>query len=292
MSLPALPARRTDSHKGDYGRTLLVGGSRGMAGAIGLSGMAALRMGAGLVTLAIPADCLTTVAAYEPCYTTVPLPCDREGRIRLEAAEGALQRSLDMDAAGLGPGLGRSSELNRFVARLVRRIACPLVVDADGLNAVADVPNVWSRARGPRILTPHPGELARLAGTDIPSRSEAIRHTRRLAKQWNVVIALKGHRTYVTDGIAEYTNATGNPGMATGGAGDVLTGILVALLGQGMAPFDAACLGVYLHGSAGDLAAERWGYWGLTARDLVPALADACQLHHKNALHPTTNSCS
>jgi ADP-dependent NAD(P)H-hydrate dehydratase len=277
--LPVLPPRRPESHKGDFGRALLVGGSRGMTGAIALAGMAALRSGAGLVTLAVPDTCLEVAAGFEPCYMTVPLPCDDEGRLSWASHERIVDLARPATCVALGPGLGRSRDLDRLVAWLYQNVAQPIVVDADALNALSVDPDHLAHPAGPRILTPHPGEFRRLIG-DQDQRfgpndltGEAIR----VAQQHNMVLVLKGHRTLVTDGQRCFFNTTGNPGMSTGGAGDVLTGVVTALVCQGLAPFEAAQLGVYVHGLAGDLAAEQRGQVSLTAADLVRCLAAAFQ---------------
>ncbi len=277
-SLPTLPPRNAASHKGNYGRALLVGGSRGMTGAISLAGLAALRGGAGLVQLATPDECLPIVAASEPSYMTAGLPSDREGRISIRAGEKILQLAENATAIGCGPGLGRSKGLDHLVATLYTKIERPLVLDADALNALADDAETLDRAAGPRILTPHPGEFARLLGV---STSTVQSHREKLAKQFAarhaVIVVLKGQGTVITDGSQTAINKTGNPGMATGGTGDILTGLITALLCQGLSPLDAARLGTHLHGLAGDLAAEELGQASLMASDLVKCLPQAFQ---------------
>ncbi len=236
-----------------------------MSGAVALAGMAALRGGAGLVRLAVPDRCLETVAAMEPSYMTVPLPATFE--MILELAEPAT-------VVACGPGLGRSDELNGLVRRLYRELAKPLVVDADGLNALADDPDVLKEPGGPRILTPHPGEFARLVGKKLDTEDRESAAVE-LAAKCGVVLVLKGHRTLITDGKRQAKNTTGNPGMATGGSGDVLTGLITALGCQGLDPFEAAQLGVHLHGLAGDFAASELGEVSMIASDLVQFLPDA-----------------
>ena len=274
-----LPPRRPDSHKGDYGRVLIIGGSQGMAGAMGLAGMAALRSGAGLVRLAIPQGIQATVAGYEPCYTTIGLPQDDGGRIADSAIpilENAIQEAT---VVAFGPGLGRSADLIRLATWLYETVAQPLVIDADGLNALSALREILSTkgerlptANGPRIFTPHPGEFARLLGIQKFDPTDRERLARDYAAQHRVVLLLKGSRTILTDGERSFQNSSGNPGMATGGTGDVLTGVIAALLGQGLPPLDAVRLGAYAHGLAGDFAAERLGQTGLIARDLVEYL--------------------
>jgi NAD(P)H-hydrate epimerase len=275
-SLPSLPPRADDSHKGDFGRVLLVGGSRAMGGGIALSGMAALRSGAGLVELAVPDVCQSTVASFDPAYMTVGLPSDGSGRIAQREWKDIRRITEGPDVLGCGPGLGRSLGLTWLVCRLYTQFPRTMVVDADGLNALAERPDSLGASAGPRILTPHPGEFRRLAKTDAKlPREEAESRANELAARWGAVIVLKGHRTLITDGRDSFTNPTGNPGMATGGTGDVLTGVVSALAAGGLSPLDAARLGVYVHGLAGDIAAERFGQVSLTAGDVAFCLPAA-----------------
>ena len=253
--LPRLPRRAPESHKGDYGRALLIGGSRGMSGAIALAGMATLRSGAGLVTLATAGECLETVAGFEPSYMTVGLPGDRDGRIGLAAKDRISELAEGTTCLACGPGLGQSSDLAKLVSWLNATFPQPLVLDADAINALAAQPEGLADAGGPRILTPHPGEFRRLIQQDTGGDDLAERAVS-LATEHNIVVVLKGHKTLVTDGQQQERNTTGNPGMATGGSGDVLTGVITALVCQGLEPFDAALLGVHVHGLAGDLAAK------------------------------------
>lgn len=273
--LPSLAPRRPDSHKGDYGRALLVGGSRGMAGAIGLSGMAALRSGAGLVTVAVPDVCQATVAGYEPCYMTVGLPSDAAGRIASGAEATVVTLAAAATVVALGPGLGRSAALDQLVGSLYQNLTQTMVVDADALNALAGNRALLPAPGGPRILTPHPGEFARLMGGQPPAGTKPRQWAMELAGHCGVVVVLKGHRTLVTDGTMATEGTTGNPGMATGGSGDVLTGVITALVCQGMTPVDAAQLAVHVHGRAGDLAAAQLGQVGMIARDLLLHLPQA-----------------
>ncbi|HEV3341283.1 MAG TPA: NAD(P)H-hydrate dehydratase [Pirellulales bacterium] len=276
--LPKLPPRKPDAHKGDFGTALLVGGARGMAGAISLSGMAALRGGAGLVRLAVPLSSQDVVARFEPSYMTVGLPCDDAGRISLSAREAIAELAERSTAVGCGPGLGRSAELDELVLWLYTRLKQPAVFDADALNALAAQGDLLASPAGPRILTPHPGEFQRLIGArDRASRPEMEQAAVELAARSGIVIVLKGHRTLITDGRRQTYNTTGNPGMATGGTGDVLTGLTTALLCQHLSPFDAARLASHLHGLAGDLAAEELGEVSLIASDLVRSLPAAFQ---------------
>lgn len=274
--LPVLPPRSSDGHKGDYGRALIIGGARGMSGAVALSGQACLRSGAGLVRLAVSESSLDSVAAHEASYMTLPLPQDTRGRIAWRA-KAKLVRAIEWSTVvACGPGLGQSVDIRRLVAWLYQHVTVPLVVDADGLNALAQARCDLARHAGPRILTPHVGEFRRLTNVDeSASREELEAAAVSLAKQAGVVMVLKGHRSLVTDGARVAHNTTGNPGMATGGTGDVLTGVVAALVGQGMPPADATRLGVHIHGAAGDLAAQRYGQVSMIASDLVRCLPDA-----------------
>jgi ADP-dependent NAD(P)H-hydrate dehydratase len=273
-SLPQLPPRNPDSHKGDYGRALLIGGSRGMAGAIGLAGMACLRSGAGLVKIASPVDAADTVASFEPSYMVTALPLKDDGNAA--AAQSEIEKLLDWaTCVAIGPGLGRSADATALVRWLYKTAKQPLVVDADALNALAEHPDELATKAGPRILTPHPGEFARLCPLKDDSRQAQAAAAHKLAWEKHIIVLLKGHRTYITSGSEDALNQTGNPGMATGGCGDVLTGIITALLGQGLAPFDAAVLGAHVHGLAGDLAAFELGQVSLIASDLVRFLPQA-----------------
>jgi NAD(P)H-hydrate epimerase len=273
--LPHLPPRNADAHKGDFGVALVIGGSRGMSGAAALAGMSALSGGAGLVRVAVPDVCLETVAGFEPCYTTIPLPCDAAGRLNKNALPVLLEQSHQATAVALGPGLNRSAEMDDLVAALYREIDRPMVVDADALNALSSQPDIFrSPPGGPRVLTPHPGEFARITGKKLEG-SEREEAAVELAANSGTVVLLKGHQTLVTDGRRRAYNTTGNPGMATGGSGDVLTGLLAALLCQKLAPYDAARLAAHLHGLSGDLAAKERGEISLVARDLVDFLPKA-----------------
>jgi NAD(P)H-hydrate epimerase len=246
-----------------------------MAGSISLSGKAALRSGAGLVTVATADVCQSTVAGFEPALMTAALPSDAEGRISTGALDKVRELSDRATMVGCGPGLGHSAEITALVVGLYRELRLPMVVDADGLNALSSLPDVGATHAGPRILTPHPGEFARLVRKPHLRTADAITDAVALAARYSAIVVLKGHRTLVTDGSRQYINSTGNAGMATGGTGDVLTGIITGLLGQGLAAFEAAQLGVYIHGLAGDLAAEKLGELSLIASDLLDYLPAA-----------------
>lgn len=276
LPLPKLPPRKPDSHKGDYGRILLIGGSRGMAGAIALAGKAALRAGAGLVTLALPTTILETVAAHDPCYMTWPLPADDLGRIAADADLAVDVPLRTANVVALGPGLGQSDVLRHLVRKWYAEITTPMVIDADALNLLSQVENGFASPAGPRVLTPHPGEFRTMAGIEKTASREALEAKAiECAGQWGVTIILKGHRSLITDGARSFHNLTGNPGMATGGAGDVLTGVTTALLSQLATPLEAARLAVHVHGLAGDLAAQEVGQIGMTAMEILQWLPKA-----------------
>lgn len=248
-----------------------------MSGAPSLAGLGALRGGAGLVYVAVPHEVLPFVASIEPSYLTFQLPTHEEfGSLSAAALPALVKLCEGKDAIGVGPGLGLTSETTAIVTRLYRKIAQPMVVDADALNALATMPTSLKRSAGPRVFTPHPGEFARLLGLDIASvQRQRETLASNFAKANGVVLLLKGPQTIITDGNQMAINRTGNSGMATGGSGDVLTGLITALLGQGMPPFEAAQLGAHLHGLAGDLAAAELSQPGLIASDLPKYLAIA-----------------
>lgn len=270
-----LPPRPADSHKGTFGTVLVVAGSRGMSGAAVLCGRAALTGGAGLVRVATSQSCQSVVAAGEPAYTTIPLPEDRSGRIQLGAIESLRGEAARATVLACGPGWGRSPGLDFLAVRLHREIEQPIVWDADALNALAARPDSLAGAAGARVLTPHPGEFARLLGYRPPNRQAACDAARALAKEHGCVVLLKGNATFVTDGDRGWANDTGNPGMATGGAGDVLTGLLAACIAQGLPPYEAACYAAHVHGAAGDAATEALGEQGVTAERLIDFLPGA-----------------
>ncbi|HZF09041.1 MAG TPA: NAD(P)H-hydrate dehydratase [Thermoanaerobaculia bacterium] len=295
-----LPERDVDGHKGDYGHALLVAGSPGKAGAAILAARAAVRVGAGLVTVAVPEPLLATVDLGSVESMTLPLPAGPSGQLAAAAVDRLLAFAQGKSALALGPGLGQETETAEAIRRLVQEADLPLVLDADGLNAFAGrAGEIAGRAAQGRetVLTPHPGEMGRLLGIPTASvQADRIAAVRRAARETRAVVVLKGHLSLIAvpeaageddgdegDGeAAVYVNPTGNPGMATGGTGDVLTGILVGLLAQGLAAPEAAQLGVYLHGLAGDFVAERFGGAsgqgrGLAAGDLVEALPAAFQ---------------
>lgn len=268
--LPPLPKRPVEAHKGTFGSVLIAAGSRGMSGAACLAGLGALRGGAGLVTVAVPAGIQAIVAGVEPAYLTLALPEDGEGRIAGSARstlEIALARN---DVLGCGSGWGMSDSVLSLTEWIYKSVEKPVVLDADAINACGRLAGVFSSLPpAPRVLTPHPGEFARLLGCDT-SAVQANREQLAVefAARTGCVLVLKGAGTIITDGQRVAENTTGNSGMATGGTGDVLTGVIAALIAQGFAAFEAAQLGAHLHGLAGDIAAAELSQPGLIASDL------------------------
>jgi len=275
--IPRLKPRAADAHKGDFGKVCIIAGSIGMSGAAALAGKAALRAGAGLVRVATPKSILPIVASIEPSFTTIPLPEDNAGRIAASAANTILNLISDNDCIAFGPGLGITQGVSSVLERLLEQKGLRLIIDADGLNNLSKI-NDWPRKnKADIILTPHPGEMKRLwtglFRNPLPAdrKNQAIQ----MANKTGTTVVLKGKGTIVTDGEKLYVNKTGNPGMATGGTGDVLTGVITALVGQGLSNFDAATLGVYVHGLAGDIAANKFGQINLIATDVIESLGEA-----------------
>ncbi|MGL6194997.1 MAG: NAD(P)H-hydrate dehydratase [Thermoguttaceae bacterium] len=282
-----LPTRSPFSHKGDFGFVTVIGGSRGMSGAAALASKAALVTGAGLVRAAVPKSVLGTVASYVPEIMTQPLEEDRSGRISLNAFSEIQKSSEWSDLLAVGPGLGRSLGIDALIAKLYRTVEKPMILDADALFALSQRKNILdsyandvNRPNFTRILTPHTGEFRRLVDEPVPNeqteaeKAERITLAKRFAEKMKVILVLKGHETIVTDGKSVYVNNTGNPGMATAGSGDVLTGIIAGLLAQKLSAWEAAKSGVYLHGLAGDSAAEFLGHESLTASRIIDFLPE------------------
>jgi len=275
--IPKLKPRKPDAHKGDFGKVCIIGGCIGMSGAPALAGRAALRTGAGLVRVAVPRSVLSIVASIEPSYTTIPLAEDSAGRISAKAMNAILDAVSDNDCVAFGPGIGISGAIQSILQTLLEQDGLRLVIDADGLNNLAKIKNWPAKLKANLILTPHPGEMKRLWSglfrEQLPSDRSG--QAEKLAQRIKAVVVLKGAGTVVTDGQKVYINKTGNSGMATAGSGDVLTGVITALIGQGLSNFDAAVLGVYNHGLAGDIAAAKLGQVGLIATDIIESLPQA-----------------
>jgi ADP-dependent NAD(P)H-hydrate dehydratase len=267
-SVPRLSPRPDEAHKGMYGHALLVGGSLGMTGAIVLAGKGALRAGAGLVTLATPSPCQGIAAAALPTAMT----------LGWDSSLANLDSSKFQDCVlAIGPGLGQSPDSDRLAIERFVSWNGVAVMDADALNALSSVPWQDLRPSGPRVLTPHPGEWSRLCGAPASDRQAQRERAITIALKSQTVIVLKGHRTIVTDGTHLFENPTGNPSMAVGGNGDVLTGILTGLVCQSLSPFDAAVLAVYLHGLSGDIAHRILGTPSTLPEDLLDHLPTAFQ---------------
>lgn len=266
--LSILPDRDENAHKGNFGKILLLCGSRGFTGAAYLAAMGALRSGAGLIFLGVPESiyAIEAVKLNEP--VVFPLP-DKMGKLSEDAISEILERLPRMDAVLIGPGLGQSVGTYAVVKAVLEHAACPVVLDADGINVICAHKDILRGRTTPTILTPHDGEFARLGGVIGDDRSASAVE---MARDLGCTVLLKGHRTVITDGETIYINHTGNPGMAVGGSGDVLAGIIVSLLGQGINPLKAAACGAWLHGAAGDLCADEIGQYGMIPTDMVAAL--------------------
>ena len=263
-----LPKRDENAHKGDFGRVLLLCGSRGYTGAAYFAAMGALRTGAGLVYLGVPESiyAIEAVKLNEP--VVFPLP-EQGGRLSEAAVPEILEKIPRMDAVLIGPGLGLGQGSFAVLKAVLTHAACPVVVDADGITLLVPHMDILRGREAPTILTPHDGEFTRLFG---PVGEDRMAFARAAALESRGIMLLKGHRTCVTDGIREYRNTTGNPGMAVGGSGDVLAGVLVSLLGQGLEPLEAAACAAWLHGKAGDLCAGELGEYGMLPTDLLDFL--------------------
>ena len=279
-ALPKLPPRPANGHKGMFGRVLIVGGHDDMIGAPAMAGTSALRMGAGLVQVAVPRGILLSILSITPELIGLGLG-KGVGSELIEAAEKA-------NSIVLGPGLGQTADAKARVARLTQ-MDKPMVIDADGLNILAAGKKWPANFKARAVLTPHPGEMARLGKlfgqTKVPSDDEGrMKIALKAAEEFGQVIVLKGQHTIVTDGQRAYVNQTGDSSLSKAGTGDVLSGIIGALLGQKMEPFEAACLGVHLHGRAGEIAGKRLGQRCVLAREVIDALPQAVK-EHESAQH-------
>lgn len=276
------PTRATDAHKGDFGRVLLIGGSRGMSGSIALSSIAALKTGSGLVSAAIPDRCLETVAGFHPGIMTIPLADTDRGQFSIDAH---LPSIRGMDVVACGPGMRTGAGSVRIVEHLMQHNEKRRVMDADAINILSEHQLLESPAlpqdQSQLVLTPHPGELSRLTGVSAGDREQQIAAAGLLVEKHGLTMVVKGGPTVVLGrdegdhAVLQHVNTTGNPGMATAGSGDVLTGVIASLMGQGLSPWDAARLGVYVHGLAGDLAAAKHSPAGMTCLEIANALPSA-----------------
>ena len=266
--LSILPERDPFGHKGSFGKVLLLCGSRGFTGAAYLAAMGALRSGAGLVYLGVPESIYTIEAVKLNEPVVFPLP-DKEGKLSAEAIPQILNRLPAMDAILIGCGLGISEGTLAVVKAALENVACPVVLDADGINVLSGHMDILRGRQYPTILTPHDGEFRRVGGSVGDDRMASAGA---FASEFGCVLLLKGHRTCITDGQTGYVNGTGNSGMAVGGSGDVLAGILTGLLGQGIEPLKAAACAAWLHGAAGDLCASELGQYAMLPTDMLSAL--------------------
>lgn len=263
--LRLLPVREPWGHKGTFGKILLLCGSRGYTGAAYFAAMGALRTGAGLVFLGVPESIygIEAVKLNEP--VVFPL-ADENGRLGLLSIPEIEKKLPHMDAVLIGCGMGQSAGTLAVVKTVLEKAKCPVVVDADGINVLKEHKDILRGRTFPTILTPHDGELLRFGGTIGEDRMDSAAY---FSREWNCILLLKGHRTCITDGTTGYRNETGNPGMAVGGSGDILAGMIVSLLGQGLKPLEAAACGAWLHGAAGDLCAEEIGQYGMLPTDML-----------------------
>lgn len=277
--LPTIPTRRADTHKGDYGRVFVLAGSIGMTGAAYLCAKAALRSGAGLVTLGIPESLNTIMASKLTCVMTRPLPETTAHTLSKRANDIVIELTEKCDAVVMGPGLSQHPDTQRLILQLLVQINKPIVLDADGINALANNVDILNKVKKEIVLTPHPGEMARLIG--LKGAGEVQRNRIEIAREFvekrkNVTLVLKGAHTLAIDKNGYYINKTGNPGMATAGSGDVLTGMIGGLMGQKIfTNFETSQLSAYLHGLAGDIAAKEKGQISTIATDILDALPEA-----------------
>ena len=266
--LGLLPDRDACAHKGSFGRILLLCGSCGYTGAAALAAIGALRAGAGLVYLGVPKSIyqIEAIKLLEPIVFSLP---ETDGKFSLEATEALGNMIFTMDAILIGPGMGISEGTFAVTKWILQNAMCPVIVDADGINVLCKHKDILRGRTSSTILTPHTGEFNRLLGTKC---TERIQTTVELAKDLGSIVVHKGYRTVISDGQRVYINPTGNPGMAVGGSGDVLAGVITALVGQGMCPLDAAACGVWLHGAAGDICAQEIGQYGMLPSDILSVL--------------------
>ncbi len=263
--LNLLPDRDPFGHKGTFGKVLLLCGSRGFTGAAYLAAMGALRTGAGLVFLGVPESIydIEAVKLNEP--VVFPL-ADECGKLSADAIPEILEQLSQMDAVLIGCGLGQSPGTTAVVKAVLEQAKCPVVLDADGINVLTAHKDILRGRAYPTILTPHDGEFLRFGGKLGEDRMASAAS---YSQEWNCILLLKGHQTCISDGTSAYRNETGNPGMAVGGSGDVLAGMIVSLLGQGLAPLEAAACAAWLHGTAGDICAEEIGQYGMLPTDML-----------------------
>ncbi len=278
--VPLLPQRRNPFHKGDAGRIAVMAGSSGMIGAACLTARSALRSGAGLVYTIVPESILHIFQTKLTEVICVPVADSGHGFFTVDAADAILSFAAGCDGIALGPGMGRSEDTRKAVNYVLQNCERPVVIDADGF--VLTEKDVLRQRNAASVITPHPGEMALWLGKNISDIQRDRKKTAiQVSEEFQCVVVLKGDKTIVADHGRIYVNASGNPGMAAAGSGDVLSGVIAALIGQGMGAYDAAVLGVYLHGLAGDAAAEKLGEHSLIASDIIEFLPDAFIRHGK-----------
>ena len=266
--LSLLPDRLANTHKGNYGKLLLLCGSKGYTGAAALAAMGALRSGAGLVFLTV-LECIYEIESIkltEPIVQALP---SKNGMFSSDALDSMRKMFTGKDVLLIGPGIGRSQDTETVVCFALEHFAGPVILDADGINVISEHKDLLRGRTHPTILTPHDGEFLRLGGKLSEDR---IQSATAFAREFGIILLLKGHRTIITDGVKCYINTTGNPGMATGGSGDVLSGIITSLVGQGIPALEAAACGAWLHGAAGDICAQEIGQYGMLPTDMINVL--------------------
>lgn len=272
--------RKSNTHKGDYGHVLIIAGSTGFTGAAYLASEAALLTGSGLITCAIPKSLNTIMAKKLTEVMTFPVEDNGKGHFLASAFPKIKKFSEKIDAVAIGPGLSQKDDVKKLIKKLIRNLVKPIVLDADGINCIKDEVKILKKAKGPVVITPHPGEMARLIHKDIKYiQANRKKIAKDVAKKYGITVVLKGMNTVVAspDGCI-YINKTGNPGMASGGVGDVLTGMIASLIGQGFSPFEAAKDSVYLHGLAGDIAAKEKSEVSLRAQDVLDCIPKATKV--------------
>ena len=262
-----LPDREVDSHKGDFGRVLLLCGSVGYTGAAALAAMGALRCGTGLLYLAVPESIYVIEATKLTEPIILPLP-DEDGMLSTKAVPAVLDLLPKMDAVLIGPGLGQCEGTDSVLQAVLNNFTGPVIIDADGITMLSLHKDILRGRTSPTIITPHPGEFRRLAHLEEDRVSSVVS----LARDLGIVVLLKGHNSVITDGDQCFVNTTGNPGMATGGSGDILAGMIAGLVGQGIDPLLATAVGAWIHGAAGDICAKEIGQYGMLPTDMLEVI--------------------
>ncbi|MFH1752794.1 MAG: NAD(P)H-hydrate dehydratase, partial [Candidatus Omnitrophota bacterium] len=275
-AMETIRPRHKETHKGDYGHVFILAGSAGMTGAAYLASQAALLSGSGLVTLGIPRSLNTIMEIKLTEVMTLPLDETRDQSLGEASEKKIMDFAQKADVLAIGPGISGNKETQRLIRRVVEKSDKPVVLDADGINAYAEKPAELKKHRAPLVLTPHPGEMSRITKKNVSNIQKDREGTaKKISREFSAVVLLKGYKTVVAEGNKVYVNESGNPGMATGGVGDVLTGIIASLIGQGLEPFGAAKLASYVHGLAGDMAMRERGEISIIASDILAKLPAA-----------------